>query len=169
MEQLGIDIKQLLAQLINFILFFIIFKKFIASPFTHFLDEEKRKEKEREEILAKLKLDEESSTQEKARLKEEWREETNKLLQQARKEAEAIKNELIAEAKKEAEEIRNRGKQQLEEEREKLNKAVKERMIDLSVNIVDKAFKEYLDEETKKKITQYILNNLGKKVVYYEN
>jgi F0F1-type ATP synthase membrane subunit b/b' len=41
MENLGIDGKLLSAQLINFILFFIIYKKYIAKPFMAFLKKEK--------------------------------------------------------------------------------------------------------------------------------
>lgn len=169
MEQLGIDLRQIVAQLINFVLFFLIFKKFIATPFLHFLNERRKKEKEAEDILAKLKSDEENLTQKQTKMKEEMKKEIEKILKEAKKEAEAIKNELITEAKKEAEGIKDMAKKQLEEEREKINQAAKERMIDLSVAIVDKAFKDYLDEDTKKKITQYILNNLVKGGVYYEN
>ena len=47
MENLGIDLKLMIAQSINFLLFFFIVKKFIAKPFTNFLEEEKNKEKEK--------------------------------------------------------------------------------------------------------------------------
>jgi len=166
MDQLGIDIRQLVAQLINFVLFFIIFKKFIATPFQSFLNEERRKEKERQDILEKLKKDEENAAADKIRMKEVAKKEFEKVLQEAKKEADEIKNELIIEAKKEADEIKIRAKKQVEEERDKLNQAVKDKMVDLSIAIVDKAFKDFLDGETKKKITQHILNNFGKKVVY---
>ncbi|MBI4226161.1 ATP synthase F0 subunit B [Candidatus Roizmanbacteria bacterium] len=169
MEQLGIDFKQLVAQLINFVLFFLIFKKFIAAPFSHFLEEERRKEKEAEETLAKLKKDEEGLSEKQTKMKQEMKIEVDRILREAKKEAEEIKQELITKAKKEAEEIKSRGKKQLEEERQKLNQAIKERLVDLSIDIVDRAFKEYLDAETKKKVTQYILKNLAKEVVYYEN
>ncbi|OGK23346.1 ATP synthase F0 subunit B [Candidatus Roizmanbacteria bacterium RIFCSPHIGHO2_02_FULL_38_11] len=169
MEQLGIDLRQIAAQLINFVLFFLIFKKFIATPFLHFLNEGRKKEKEAEDILAKLKSDEENLSQKQAKMKEEMKKEMERVLKEAKKEAEAIKNELITDAKKEAEGIKDRAKKQLEEEREKLNQAAKERMIDLSVAIVDKAFKDYLDEDTKKRITRYILTNLAKGEVNYEN
>ena len=151
MDQLGIDIKQLVAQLINFVLFFLIFKKFIATPFQSFLNEERRKEKERQDILEKLKKDEAGALEEKMRMKEVTKKEFEKVL---------------LEAKKEAEEIKIRAKKLIEEEKDKLNQAAKERMVDLSIAIIDKAFKDFLDEETKKKITQHILNNFGKKVVY---
>lgn len=169
MEQLGIDLKQLVAQMINFALFFVIFKKFVAVPFARFIEEERLKEKEKEEILAKLKIEEDKLEEGKARIKDESEKERDKILKQTQKEAEELRQRIIGEAKKEAEEVKYRVKKQLEEEKEKLNKAAKERMVDLSIAIIDKAFKDFLDDETKKKITKHILNNVGKKVVYYEN
>ena len=44
MENLGIDIKLLIAQLINFGIFFFIIAKFVAKPFTKFLNEERNKD-----------------------------------------------------------------------------------------------------------------------------
>src|SRR3989344_4575625 len=55
MEGLGIDLKLLIAQIINFGLFFYVFKRFLAKPFVSFIDEEKQKEAERETSLQKAK------------------------------------------------------------------------------------------------------------------
>ena len=41
MENLGIDIKLLIAQMINFGLFFFIIKKFVTKPFLNFVEDEK--------------------------------------------------------------------------------------------------------------------------------
>jgi len=43
MEGLGVDVKLLIAQVINFLLFFYIFKKYLAKPFQKYLDEETKK------------------------------------------------------------------------------------------------------------------------------
>lgn len=166
MDQLGIDIRQIIAQVINFVLFFVIFKRFIAVPFSKFIDEEKEKAKETDAALARVKMDEEHLITKQVQLKEEIKRELEKAMKEAKKEAAALKNELIAEAKNDAEEIKKKGKSQVEDEREKLNQSIKERMVDLSIAIVNKAFKNYLDEETKKNITKYILDNLAKDVVY---
>src|SRR3990167_7297238 len=54
MEALGIDLKLLLAQTINFVLFFIIFKKFLYAPFLKFLDMERKNELEKQRLLKDL-------------------------------------------------------------------------------------------------------------------
>ena len=46
MENLGINVKLIIAQIINFALFFLIYKKFIAKPFVNFINGEKKKEEE---------------------------------------------------------------------------------------------------------------------------
>jgi len=65
MESLGVDVKLLIAQIVNFLLFFLIFKKFIAKPFSQFLVTEKQKEQERERILLELKQKEDNFLKEK--------------------------------------------------------------------------------------------------------
>jgi len=56
MEKLGVDIKLLIAQITNFILFFIVFKKLVSKPFKNFLDDERKKEELKEKLSDKFKL-----------------------------------------------------------------------------------------------------------------
>ena len=60
MENLGIDGKLLLAQMINFALFFILVKQFMVKPFTSFLNQERKNEEEKNRMLEKLKKSEEA-------------------------------------------------------------------------------------------------------------
>lgn len=166
MEQLGIDFKLLIAQIINFVLFFIIFKKYLASPFTSFLNKERKDEKEREALLVKIKKEDEDLTVNRSKLKDQMKKEVDILILEAKKTAENLKKELIMQARKEAEEIKLKASKQLADERQKLHVEVKEKMAEMSVLIVNKALNEFLDEESKKRITQHILKNLGKNVVY---
>ena len=60
MENLGIDGKLLLAQIINFVLFFILVKQFVVKPFTNFLNQERKNEEDKDKLLEKLKKSEEA-------------------------------------------------------------------------------------------------------------
>lgn len=166
MEQLGIDFKLLVAQVINFVLFFIIFKKYLAVPFTSFLNKERKNDREREELLAKIKKEDEDLTLKRVKLKDQMKKEMEEFTLDAKKTAENLKKELITEAHKEADEIKLKASKQLTEERQKLYTEVKDKMADMSVLIVNKALSEFLDDESKRRITQHILKNLGKNVVY---
>lgn len=162
MENLGIDPKLLMAQLINFLLFFVIIKKFIVKPFTLFLDQEKKQEKEKEDTLAKIKKTEELLLKDQANAKAKARLELDSMLEQAKKDGLQIKQEMLVAAQKEVDEIKERMKKQLEEEKEGMYKEMKEQIAAVSINLVNEGIKDALDESDKSKITKRILSNLSK-------
>jgi len=165
MENLGIDGKLLIAQLINFLLFFFIIKKFIVKPFTLFLDQEKKQDKEKEDSLAKIKKSEEAMINEQNKARENAKKELDIIIDQAKKDSQAIKQEMIEDAKQEADEIKERMKKQLEEERDNLYKDIKDQIAKVSFDLVEAGLKDNLDKEARKKITLSILRNLPN----YEN
>ncbi len=164
MGSLGIDIKLLVAQLINFGLFFLIFKKFIAKPFSSFLNIEVEKEKEKEKILEDLKKKEERMLAEEKKASERIKKQYDEAVRVAREEAAKIRESLIVDAKKEAEEIAARGRRQVTEEKDKMEKQMKQQIVDLSVSIVSKALDNFLTKEMQKDITRTILKNYSKKL-----
>jgi F-type H+-transporting ATPase subunit b len=161
MEKLGIEPKLLLAQIVNFILFFILVKKFIVKPFIQFLDQEKKKEKEKEDALTKIKKSEEQLTEQERKLKDKAKRELDAILIEAKKDGQQIRADILKQAEIDAEEIKTRMKKQLDEERERLYKDIREKIADVSLYLVNEGLKEALDVETKRKITERILRNLS--------
>src|SRR3989344_2693593 len=146
MENLGIDIKLMLAQLINFVLFFIIIKKFVAKPFQSFLQTERQKE-----------------------LEKKMKQEFDKTLAEAKVEANKIKEEIVLTAKKEGETLKEAAKKEIEQEKEALYKQVKKKVSDLSLFLVAKSLREILDTEERKKVSAKILSSLPKTININEN
>ncbi|MCL4364381.1 hypothetical protein M1328_04030 [Patescibacteria group bacterium] len=163
MESLGIDVKLLIAQLINFALFFFIFKKFIAKPFSKFLNIEVEKEKEKEKILTDLKQKEEKMLNEEKKARNRAKQQFDEAIKSAKEEAAKVRENLLIEAKTESEEVVARGRKQIEEEKEKMEKDVKKNIGDLSIAIVSKALDEFLDTDAKKNVTKVILKSYAKK------
>jgi len=91
MENLGIDLKLMIAQSINFLLFFFIVKKFIAKPFTNFLEEEKNKEKEKQKLLEEAQKIEENLKIKEQKIKEEANREMKKIIEETKKNALVLK------------------------------------------------------------------------------
>lgn len=169
MENLGIDPKLLLAQLINFVIFFIIVKKFVAKPFLSFLEEERKKEREKAALLeAAQKQDEKLKNKEKE-MQQDFKKEMNKIIAAAKSEAEKMKKEIIEEARVEATKIKENAKGDIEAEREKLYKQVKDKVSELSLFIVNQALEESLNTDLRKKVSQKILSSLTKDIDIYEN
>ena len=64
MDKLGIDVKLLIAQLVNFGLFFFIFQKFIAKPFLGLIKSEEKKEKAKHAFEVEMSEQKEQAEQE---------------------------------------------------------------------------------------------------------
>jgi F0F1-type ATP synthase membrane subunit b/b' len=164
MENLGIDVKLIIAQSINFLVFFLIYKKFIANGFLKFLNEEKKKS----EIIASL-------DQEITKKREELLEEKKQLKYEVKKEVEALRRSLMEEineekkkilenAKKEAALFKERSKKQIEEEQVKMQTEFKKKISDFITLAIESAFKDFLDEKQEKEIMSRVFKNLKKTV-----
>lgn len=160
MEALGIDGKLLLAQAINFIIFYFIFNKYISKPFSKFLKKEQSIEQEKHELLMKLRSGEEQRLEEETKMKKEMKRLAEEEIKKARTDAEHIHAEIVAKAQKEAAEIIKKGHEQIASERQQLHSEVKKNIGEMSMILISKGLNEYLSPELKKDLTRHILNNL---------
>lgn len=169
MENLGIDGKLLVAQIINFAVFYFVFKRFLAKPFSRFIDEEKEKEKRVEKALLQAKKQEEEILRKQEEFRTKIRKETEEILSHAKTSAGEAKQEILAQAAQEAEAIREKTKKALAQERHLLENEIRKKVIALSFFLVSRALGDVLTDETRKKTTQAILKNLPKKLTTHEN
>lgn len=164
MEGLGIDLKLLIAQIINFGLFFYVFKRFLAKPFVHYIDEEKQKELEREKSFQKAKKLEEEALKKEQEALTKVRKEAQEIIKEAKQIAEKLKEEVLAQAQEEVREIKKKAQKQVELEKEAVYADAKEKITKLSFFIVQNALREVLSDDLKKKITERILKNSSKQL-----
>lgn len=165
MENLGIDSKLLIAQLVNFGLFFYIFKKFVAKPFTRYIELEKNKEIEREKAL-NAAVEEKDKLEAKAiKLQQEAKKEEANIIAEAKEAASQIKERIIEETNQEVEEIRQKTKKQLEEEKNNLYRNFEDKVLELSLIVVNKTFRDVLTDEAKKKITERLIKSSKDKFI----
>ena len=169
MENLGIDGKLLLAQIINFVLFFILVKKFMVKPFTSFMNQERKNEEEKNRMLEKLKKSEEANLEAEKRMKEKMKKEFDILFVEAKKEAAIMRADLIKQAETDALEIKEKNSRLLAEEKNLLYREVKDKIIKTSLTIVENTLRDSLDEVSRKKVTGTIIKNYEGKVNFNEN
>ncbi len=162
MENLGIDIKLLIAQLTNFVLFFIIFKKFIAKPFANFLKDEKQKEESKEKLDHQIKELAEKEKLDEKKMKEKLEKEKEKLTKQAREQDEKIRVENLKKAEEDASRIKAKAYEEIEKEKKLSESKLKKEIIELSVSLVETGLKNYLSPTSRKEITDVILKNSQK-------
>jgi len=164
MESLGLDIKLLIAQTINVILFFLVFKKFAAKPFKQFLLNEKKKEEEKENVLMEMKKKEEELLREKQIEIERIKEEQNRVVKAYEEEAKAIKEKIIAEAKKEAEAIITKSRIQSKKYQEKIENELDQRVKELSLRIATEALSSVLTPEMQREINKRVLEEINNRM-----
>lgn len=173
MEALGIDYKLLIAQIINFVLFFLIFKKFLAKPLFDYLTKQKKQEKEKEQILEDLKKKEEKIKKEEEEVLKNIQNQSNLLLAEAKKEAVKTKEELLKQGQEEIKYLKIKEQKQLIEERDLIRQDMKNQIIKTSELIVRKILKEFINEKNQDEITNNILQKLKNMPLddknYYEN
>jgi F-type H+-transporting ATPase subunit b len=160
MENLGIDTKLIIAQLVNFGIFFFVFQKFISKPFLSYLEKKRKEEEVRENFASRLEKREEELAEEDKKLARERKKLLDLAITESKEEAEKVRLQIIADAKKEAERVVAQGKAQLSSERDELYKEVRNQIASISMLVVGKALREYLTDDAQKKITQNIIKHI---------
>lgn len=162
MENLGVDIKLLVAQLINFGLFFFIYKKLIAGPFVAVMKAERMKDAERKRIQEEAQKQKEMLALQEKEAKEEIHRKTEESLKAVRHAAEVEKASLLKKAHEESNELVKRASKQIEEERHQMEKQYKESLAKVSVMTVEHVLKDYLTEDMQKQVNAKVLSSLEK-------
>jgi F-type H+-transporting ATPase subunit b len=163
MENIGVDPKLLLAQLINFGLFFFLYQKFVAGPFVKTMSDEKRKDEERKKLADLMASQKEMLSKEEKSAREEIRRKTEESLKAVHSAAEAERVMLMKKAKDESEQLIKKASKQIEEEKAQMEQTYKDALAKVSVMTVEHALKDYLTEDMQKQINARILTNLTKK------
>jgi len=162
MENLGIDIKLIVAQMVNFGIFYFVFMKFISAPLFKFL----KKKKEEIELRDKLAIDLEhrnAQLEKKDKAMDKERKATLiKAIEESKKEALLVKETMIADAKKEADSLIESAKAQIQAERETMQKGMRKQIAEVGIMIVEKALHDYLTPQARKDITKYIIEHAPK-------
>lgn len=160
MENLGVDIKLLVAQLINFGLFFFLYKRFIAKPFLSIMNDEKKKDEDKKALFETIETQKKKMLDEEKQSRDQIRKKMNEAVLAAQKAADTTRESVITKAKQEAEEIIKKATKQLEEERKQMELSYKETVAKVSVLTVENVLKDYLTEDMQKEVNKRVLTNL---------
>lgn len=160
MEALGIDLKLLIAQIVNFLVLFVLLSKFLYKPITKLLSE--RQEKIAEGIANAEKAAKALNNAEK---------ESEKIREKAYKEADEILKSAKDEANKEAAEIVKKASNQAQRTLDAISKEkasfkdqtlleVKKETSDVIILALDKIVGGELTEAQKKEVTAKVLKEM---------
>lgn len=157
MSALGIDIKLLVAQIVNFIIFFILVKKFIAKPFLKYLKDQQKIAEEKELALINIEKQKTEIELEKQKIIERTKNESISLIKETKNDLETLRAIELKKIQDELSTIKSKTYKQIEEDRRKMIAEVRSYIIETSSLLVKKALSDYLDEDKQKEVIKYIV------------
>lgn len=162
LHELGIDPKVIASQITGFILLWLVLRRFLFVPVLGLLDAREQE----------IKSTYEAAENEKAKAEEFRADYEHRLagieaearakIQEAIKKAEESKNDIIADARRRSEGILKRGQENLAREREKTVAAIREEVVDISLEAAGKLVGETLDEPRHRRLIGDFISRLAK-------
>lgn len=110
MEQLGIEPKLLIAQLINFAIIVVVLQKLLYKPILDMLSKRKREITEGVAITERMRVEEEKFKEKQEKAFAKAREDALEIIESAKKQAKEVEKELVADAHTQASMIITRAK-----------------------------------------------------------
>ncbi len=160
MEQLGIEPKLLLAQIINFSIIIFVLTKLLYKPILSMLEKRKKEIEQGLALTQKMRDDEEKFSERKEKLLNETRREAHQMIEEAKKHAKEAEKEIIAQAHQEAAEIITKGKEEVERLHEAAGKNVQGEAIELAVAMTKRLVRSVLSPADQHKLIQKHLKQL---------
>lgn len=163
LSKLGIDWRLLIAQLINFLILLFVLYKFLYKPVLKMLQD--RTTRIENSLADAQRIEKEIKQTEEDRLNKmaEARKEAQKIIEEAKSEAEKVKHELLSSAQKESSDIVEAGKQQLKNQQESLMKEAQKSIATLVVDATRQILGEVVDEKVDKAINEATVKKIQEK------
>jgi len=162
MEKLGIDPKVMLAQIVNFILLLIVFKKFVYGPFMNALKTQEKKEKEALTKIEEFEKKEKELYEKKLDLEMDYEDKLKKMYSKMKKETNEAKHQILKEAQSEAEEIRRHNLGLIDADRAKMLTEIKKESTKIALALSQKALEQVVGKSLQSEIIKEVAANLPK-------
>lgn len=161
-ETFHIDIKLIVAQLVNFLIVAAVLWFFAVKPLMKIMQQRTNKIekslKDARKIEERLKVTEEESR----KIIKEAQKQAADLLEQAKVHSENKKKEITLQAKEEVNKIVGESKKQISAEKEKMVKEVKEEIIDLVILASEKVLGREIDAKANKELIAKAVKEINK-------
>ncbi len=152
MEQLGIEPKLLLAQIINFTIIIVVLSKLLYKPILAMLEKRKKAIEQGLMLTEKMKAEEAKTKQKEDKILDEARKEARGILEEAKKQGKAAEKDIVEEAHKQASEIIAKAHADIARSREDMEKGVRKEAITLAAAMAKRLLAGTLTEKDQHKM-----------------
>ncbi len=157
MDQLGINLPGLLAQIINFTILLIILRLVLYKPIMRMLDERRQRVQEGMDSAERMKEREAQAEQEVAERIENARREGQTLIGQAQQIAQRIQAEAREQAQADAEALLDRARSEIQLERDGAIADLRREFADLTIHAAEKVIGQSLDRRAHQRLIDEVL------------
>ncbi len=154
MEALGIDVRLLLVQTINFLILFFVLKKWVFPPFVKFLESRAKKIRESLEASEKMRSELKSFELEKEAERKKIAAGAQRTLEKARADGQSEKEKIIMGARDRGEKIIAEAKIQAALEKEKALKTAQKAAVELAMELTKKVLEDVDETQSRLLIKQ---------------
>lgn len=160
MEQLGIEPNLLLAQIVNFLIILFVLSKLLYKPILVMLEKRKKEIAEGLALTEKLREEEEKMNARKEKVLDEARKEAQNIVEAGKKEAETQGKEIIEAAHTSAQGIIAKGKEDVVQLRAGMEKDVRRAAVDIAQAMTKQLLSRALSSADQHKLIQKHLKEL---------
>jgi F-type H+-transporting ATPase subunit b len=161
-EQLGIDGRWFVSQLVNFLVLLVILQRFLYKPILNMLHQRQERIRESMDYAERVKQEAERAQEDYAKKMDESRHEAQSIITQATQQGERAREEILARAQDEAKEIKAKAMTDVEYERKRVMAELRDQVADLAVLAAGRVLGKELDAKTHRQVVADFLSETGK-------
>ncbi|MHB9154258.1 MAG: F0F1 ATP synthase subunit B [Endomicrobiales bacterium] len=158
----GFDPKIFIGQVVNFLILFFIFKRFLYRPILRVIKEREERIRKGLEDAEKTRVVLDETNRDREVILRTTRAEAQEIIENTRKLAEEMRQELLSKSRAESEKLMAQAKAQAVLEREKMEKQVKVMSLDLSQKVLLSVIGSLFTREEKEKVMKKALEKMEK-------
>ena len=157
MDQLGLNLPTLVAQLINFLILLFLLRLFLWKPITGMLDERQRRIKESLEAAERMKEQTQASERAIQEQIDAARQEGQQIIANSQQIANRVQEEGRAQAQTEAEAMLARARSEIQLERDNAIAELRKEFADITVQAAEKVIGQSLDKSSHQRLIDEVL------------
>ncbi len=157
MDELGLNLPVLVAQLVNFFLLLVLLRIFLYKPILEMLDRRKQRIQEGEQAAEQSKEQAAQAEADVATRIEEARQQSQALVAQAQEASNRIQEDARNQARQEADTLLERARNEIELERDQAVAVLRSEFAELTVSAAEKVIGQSLDRQAHQRLIDEVL------------
>ena len=154
------EIGTILWTIITFVLLATVLGRYGWKPLIQTLNERERTIKDSLEQAQRARDESEKTLARNREILANARRETTAIIEQGKREAEAVRNEMLAQSRKEAQELVEQGKRQVQYEQKQAMEALRKQVADIAIQAAERLLSRTLDDRKQRELVEEYVRNL---------